>query len=155
MTEGGVGSWSHVDSSGKNNCMKRPEVVKKVFESRRKTGTTEAMSAAANTNGKKGSEKRKGSKDSEETKRKRNASVKLALANEETRKKLKDNIRLFRCVPYTLIDPNGTIYNTNVISELCAELNIPLSTVVTHADGSQIKRGKLKGWTIHKKGGSN
>lgn len=155
MTEGGIGSWSHVDSSGDSNCMKNPEIVIKVFESRRKNGTTDAMYIAAIRNGKRGAEKRRGSKDSIEVKNKRNTAVRAALSNEETRKKLKDGVRAFRCVPYTLIDPNGIIYNTTVISELCDELNIPLSTVVTCSDGRQIKRGRLKGWTIYKKGGDN
>jgi hypothetical protein len=122
---------------------------------RSKNGITDAMLSASIANAKLGSEKRKGSKDTEEVKCKRNAAVKVALSDNSVREKLKTNIRAFRCVPYTLIDVNGIIYNTDIISELCRELNIPLSTVVTHANGEQIKKGKLKGWTIHKKGGSN
>lgn len=151
MTEGGIGSWSHIDSIGHNNCMKNPATVKKVFESRRKTGLTNRMHAANIKNGLKGAETRRGKKDTYETKSLRNIAVKAALSDIKVKEKLITAIRKFRCVPYELIDPNGVKYNTDVISELCTQLNLPLSTVITCSDGRQIKRGKLKGWKIFKK----
>lgn len=157
MTEGGIGGWSHVDSSGTNNCMKRSHIVEKVKSTSLKNGSyfTDKKIKSSIENAKKGSKARTGMKDSDEVKKTRNASVKKALSNETTRQKLIESIRALRCVPYTLIDPYGIIYNTDVISQLCDELSIPLSTVTTHADGREIKRGKLKGWTIFKKGGNN
>lgn len=151
MASGGIGSWSHVNNTSNNNCMKTPEIVKKVFESRRKNGVTDKMLEANRKNGLKGAESRRGKKDNDETKLLRNAAVKEALADEKTKEKLIKAVREFRCFPYELIDPNGIVYKTNVISDLCKELDIPLSTVVTHSDGREIKRGKLKGWKIFKK----
>lgn len=155
MTQGGEGSWKHVDNFASKNCMKNPDIVKKVFEKRRSIGTTDAMKKAAILNGSLGAKARKGMKDSEEVKQRRSDSVKKALSEDETKKKHKDAIRAFRCEPYRLIDPDGKEYNTDVISELCAELDLPLSTVTTHNDGRTIKRGKLKGWTIYKKDATN
>ena len=151
MSEGGVGSWSHVDQSGDRNCMKNAETVEKVFRTRRENGLTDKMLEANRKNGIKATEARRGMKDSDETKSRRNAAVKTSLSNEKTREKLVNAIRKFRCVPYELIDPNGVKYTTSVISEFCDDLDIPLSTVVSCSDGRQIKRGKLKGWTIFKK----
>lgn len=157
MTEGGIGSWSHVNSSGSNNCMKRKEIVEKVVATTRENGSyyTPSRIKACAENAKLGSLTRKGMKDDDDVKHKRNESVKRALANPSIKSKMIEKIRQNKCVPYLLISPDGVEYYTEVVSELCEELNIPLSTVTTHADGRRIKRGKLKGWTITKKGGNN
>ena len=62
-----------------------------------------------------------------------------------------NGIRAFRCFPYVLITPDGIEYTTDVVSELCDELGIPLSTVTTNCHGRPIKKGRLKGWIIQKK----
>lgn len=156
MTEGGIGSWSHIDSRGNNNCMKNPDIVKKVIATTRANGSyhTEKKLNASRKNAVLGYNARKGMKDTVETKSKRNDSVKKVLSNPETRQKLINSIREKKCVPYELTDPTGVKYETEVISELCVELNIPLSTVTTRCDGRQIKKGVLKGWIILKKGGN-
>ena len=157
MNSGGKGSWNHVNSMhSKNNCMHDPRVVSKMVETSKKRGSyhTQKRIKASAENAKLGSLARTGSKDSDEVKEKRNRSVKNTLSNPEIRQKMIDAIREKRCIPYVLISPDGIEYFTDVVSELCRQLDLPLSTVTTCSDGRQIKRGKLKGWII-KKGGNS
>jgi hypothetical protein len=151
-TEGGLGSWSHIDSSGDNNCMKRPEVKENVRSSLYRNGTyySEKRVAAARENSKKGVIARTGSKDSKETKEKRAKSVKKAYESADVKQRHKDAVRKGKCIPYLLTEPNGIEYHVDVISEFCEKNNYPLSTITTKSNGEMIKRGKLKGWTVYK-----
>lgn len=151
-TEGGMGSWSHIDSSGDNNCMKRPEIREKVRSSlyRNKTYYSEKRVAAARQNAKRGIDARRGSQDSKEVREKRAASVKESYAKQEVMDRHKKAVRNSKCVPYLLIDPNGIEYYTEVVSEFCSENNYPLSSITTKSYGQEIKRGKLKGWKVYK-----
>lgn len=151
-TEGGMGSWSHIDSSGDNNCMKRPEIKEKVRASlyKNKSYYSEKRVAASRKNAKKGSRARKGTKDSKEVREKRSASVRESYTKQEILDRHKTAVREAKCVPYLLIDQNGVEYYTEVISEFCAENDFPLSTITTRSYGQEIKRGKLKGWKVYR-----
>lgn len=72
ITKGGTGSWSHIDSSGDKNPMKRPEVVSKVIESGKITRASnkEFYDKISAMNWSVASENKKGSKLSKETKTK-------------------------------------------------------------------------------------
>lgn len=151
MMPGGTGSWSYVNSLNLPNIMQDPEFVKAHVELKRKNNSyyTEKNLSASRKNAKLGAEARRGMKDSVEVKKKRSESVKKALADPEIYANFITGCRK-KCIPYIIIDPNGVKYETNVVSELCKELDIPISTVTTHSDGRPIKRGRLKGWTILK-----
>lgn len=149
---GGIGGWSHVDSRGDKNAMRRPEVVEKLVKKRRETGSyhTEKMIAAQKRATEASIAKRTGSKDSEETKQKRAASVKRAWETPEMREKMIASILENRNTKrHLLIDPNGVEYRPVSISKFCEEMGFCLATVTDRKNKPKtVKSGKMKGWTI-------
>lgn len=148
---GGLGGWDHIDSSGDNNPMKRKEVKQKVVATRREKGSyyTEAMKEAQRKATAASSKKRLGTKDSEETKNKRNASVKEKWQNEEFRKKVSSAMLEKRNTKrYVLLDPDGIEYKPTSIAKFCEERGFSLSPITTCETEKTIKRGKMRGWKI-------
>lgn len=146
---GGVGGWEHVDTSGGKNAMKDPEVVKRVVESKKANGSyhTEAALEAVRANAKLGAMGRKGTKDNEDTKARRNESVRKAHARPETRKRYLAAMERKRA-RFKLLSPEGKEHITENVGEWCKEHGAALSTVTTKNDGELVKRGPLKGWRI-------
>lgn len=149
MMPGGHGGFEHIDLSGDNNPMRDPEVVKRVAETKRANGSyrSEKNLSAWRNSAKLGAMARKGTKDSEETKSKRNASVKEAHQRPEVReaylKAMKEKRSHFR-----LVDPEGNEHIVDNITEWCKEHHAPLSTITTKDDGEEVRRGRLRGWKI-------
>lgn len=149
--EGGVGGWDHIDSKGEKNPMKRVEVVEKLVLNRRKNGSyyTEAMMKAQKIATQKSAEKRLGSKDSDETKKKRNESLKKFWSDEDQRKKHGENLLEKRNVKrYKLKSPHGVEYLPKSINEFCKKWGFNLSTVTKTETSTVIKKGKMKGWYV-------
>jgi hypothetical protein len=150
-TAGGRGGFSHIDSSGDNNCMKKPEVVKRVVATKRASGhyESEAHKRAQAAATKAATLARTGSKDSQETKDKRNAAVKAAHQRPEVKAKhalaMKAKRQKFR-----LIDPSGAEHTVDNLTEWCTENQMPMSTVTVKDHGEAVKRGVMKGWRIWK-----
>lgn len=150
---GGLGGWKHIDSTGDKNPMKNETVKKKVVETKRKNGSyysermknAQALATAAST------AKRLGSKDSEETKAKRNITIKEKWIDEEFKKKHRDMLLQKRHTKrYLLTDPDGIEYTPESISEFCGQRNFTLSAVTKCESTKIIKRGSMKGWKIER-----
>ena len=103
INNGGKGGWDYVNSLGKENCMKDPEIAKRVADSAGRTRqlNPEHYANISRTNLKIAQDARVGAKDSEYTKQKRSDSVKEyyktndhpskdKILTEEERKKLSD-----------------------------------------------------------------
>lgn len=146
MRLGGKGGWEHVDSSGDNNCMKRPEIVKKMVKTNRERHSYTKQSEIL----KQYRHDPTGSKHSEETKKK------ISKGNKESWAKNKDrhiySIRKCRYV-YVLRDPDGIEYNLGQgeLSEFCQRRNLNISSFSQKEAGNIIKKGRAKNWTILKK----
>lgn len=108
MKPGGYGGFYGIDTSGNNNCMKNPEIVKKNVESR-KIGDEKCpirvikRKETAKQNIQKSIEKRIGQKDSKETIEKRTESMLKTIRSREKK--------------YEIISPLGDIYYYSTISE--------------------------------------
>lgn len=148
---GGLGGWSHIDSSGDNNPMKRSEVKEKVVNTRRKNGSyyTNASKIAREKATKASVEKRLGAKDSEETKNKRNNSIKLRWSEKGFKEKAsKAMLEKRNTKRYLLLDPDGVEYKPESISAFCQDHEFALSPITTCDNEKTIKKGKMCGWYI-------
>lgn len=148
---GGIGGWENVDTSGDNNCMKDPAIVKKVKATRECRGSAYTPKAIA---GRKratarSAAKRLGTKDSDETKKKRNTAVKAAHQRPEVRAKYLKAMEKKRH-HYRLIDPAGKEHIVENVTQFCKENNFSISTICTKDNGETCKRGSMKGWSIWK-----
>lgn len=149
---GGIGGWNHIDASGDNNPMKRPEIVEKVVGARRANGSyyTEPMKFAQQKATEASALNRTGKPQSKETIEKRRDSMKERWETDEYRKKWSKMIMEKRNTKrYLLIDPNGIEYRPESISRFCNERNFPLSPVTNCNDKKIFKRGRMKGWTVN------
>jgi hypothetical protein len=150
---GGLGGWGHIDGRGDNNPMKRKEVAEKHVQKRKENGSyhTEAMKKAQEKMTKASSEKRLGSKDSEETKQKRNSSLKEKWKDETFRDNFSRAVLEKRNTKrYVLLSPEGIEYRPESISSFCKEWGFILSPITTAYDGKVIKKGKMKGWKVNR-----
>tara|TARA_R110000803_G_scaffold137802_1_gene204711 strand:+ start:3169 stop:3885 length:717 start_codon:yes stop_codon:yes gene_type:complete len=150
-TEGGRGGFSHIDNSGENNPMKDPEVVKRVISKTQEGGYWESKEhkAAQAAATKAATLARTGSKDSQEIKDKRNASLKAAYQRPEVRAK-HHAAMVAKRDKYKLIDPSGVEQIVDNLCEWCNTNKMPLSTITTKDEGQMVKRGVMKGWKIWK-----
>lgn len=151
MILGGAGGWSHVDTSGDNNCMKRPEVVEKAVNTCRanQSYSTEARRNAQRRASEAAAIKRKGIKDSADAIAKRRKSLNEFYKDPENRKKISDG-RFTNLAEYVIIDPSGRESKIKGIHRWCKEMGFPLSTATTKANKGKINNGKLKGYEIWK-----
>ena len=150
MTLGGIGSWSHIDSSGENNCMKRQDVAARVSESLKKRIQSDSnLKKTIVENAKKASiaaaKKRKGSCDSEETKQKR----------VETRIKTLRS----QAPKYKLTSPAGKVYEFSTLSEPIKTFGLNRNVLAKHINNGVINKSpnatrispsaeKTYGWSI-------
>lgn len=149
MRKGGKGGWEHVDTSGENNPMKRPEVVKKVVENCRKNGSyhTEAKLKHLRIISLKAAEKARGKKRPEH-------SIFMKEWTKEYWKENKEKIRDSLSTTFEVVSPDGLIYNTNRLQDFCAENQLTYTSLwKTSKTNKCVKKGKSKGWMckiIHK-----
>lgn len=144
---GGEGGWEHIDSSGSNNCMKRPEVVKKVVETRHARGNYHTPASEANVL--KAIESNVGRVHTEESRLKKGASLKkFHKENPDAAKAMAAKRKGWK---YVLITPDGEKLIIDKISEWCQNNQYPLSSITSKSSGGIIKRGKLKGWIVQQK----
>lgn len=130
MTLGGIGSWSHVDSTGDKNCMKRHDVALRVSKSlKKRIQNDDNLKQKLLENAKKASmvaaEKRKGSRDNEETKKKR----------------VDTRLKTLRARPpkFKITLPCGTIHLTPSLGMYANENNMSLSLFRRFLDKGKIK----------------
>ena len=149
---GGAGGWGHIDSSGENNPMRNKDVAKKVSDSlRKKYAEDEEYAKDLRKSFMKATmasaKKRKGQKDSQETKDKRANSVSSYHRSQEPK--------------FLLIDPNGNEYRYATLSECCEihDLNrnllkkwIDTGLITQHPNASRISETAKNtyGWSIQK-----
>jgi len=149
MSAGGRGSWSHIDSTGENNCMKDPETVRKVVANKHKNGSyhTDAFIESSMSNLEKAMSSWTGSKHTEETK---------AIMGEKSKKHYAENreyiVAKAREVrhSYTLVSPEEDIIELGPgeLNEFCKTMGFAVSVFSTKPDGYIVKRGKAKGWRL-------
>lgn len=150
---GGLGGWDHIDASGDKNPMKKESVKEKVVATKRKNGSyyTDAMKRAQKAATLASTAKRIGSKDTEETKEKRKASIKNKWKDEKFKQNHKKMILQKRNTKrYLLIDPSGIEYKPESISNFCEEHNFTLSVITQCESTKIIKRGAMKGWKVER-----
>lgn len=151
--DGGLGGWDHVDHSGDKNPMKRKEVKQKVVETKRRRGSyyTDGMKKAQREATLASTSKRIGSKDSEETKRKRNETLRDKWSKDEFRQRHKEALMKKRNTKrYLLISPEGERYEPESIADFCYDRGFTLSSVTQCETVKTVKRGAMKGWTIER-----
>ena len=93
MTEGGFGSWSHIDSKGNNNPMKRREIVEKVVKTRRKNNsyrTEKCFLSHLKNMTRISAENNRGKKHSKEWKENQSKGLKRHFSNEDNLQKLRN-----------------------------------------------------------------
>lgn len=146
LTAGGEGGWSHVDLTGDNNPMKDPAVVNKVITSAKKTRekNKEFYDQVSTNNLKPTWEANRGKKRPEHAELMK---AKSAFNDPEVRAA---NLakRKAKAKRYTIQSPCGIIYKSKTAMEMHNEIGIPCSTLTTKAEGTKLKRGAFKNWTI-------
>ena len=146
LMPGGEGGWSHVDSSGDNNCMKNPEIARKVATSSKKTkrANKEYYDKISIDNLRKTWYNNKGKKRPEHSKMMKEKS---SFLNEEVREKalLKRKKNASRL---TLTSPDGITYGPCTASELNSLTGMPFANMCK--GNTKLKRGKYKDWEIQK-----
>lgn len=152
MTAGGVGSWSHVDSTGENNCMKRKDIVEKVRNTKIKNNSyrTESAKEAQIRNLQKAVDSWSGSNHTQESREAISTSNKMAW--ERDRERLLSSIRMSK-PKYTLMSPDGDIVELErgMLNEWCTSMGFPVSAFSTKPENKPIKKGRAKGWKIVKR----
>jgi hypothetical protein len=145
LTTGGRGSWSHIDSSGDNNIMRKSkEVRKKVSESGKRTRNStehkERLAAISRKNVMKAVALQTGKKRLEFAKI---IGPLLSAAWKIDKEKRRDELSSW----FKLISPIGETFVTNRLGEFCAEHNLPHVTIWTSYTSDRIiSKGKAKGW---------
>lgn len=143
MNSGGKGGWDYVNSLNLPNSMKDPEVVQRNLESRRSNGNwfTESKRQASLANLSKAVEYNTGRKRPEHS-----ALMKEKSSLNEMWKD-KDGMRDKLSSEFTVVDPEGNVYNTNRLQEFCEDRNLTYVSVWnTSRTGKPVKKGKAKGW---------
>lgn len=145
LTLGGKGGWSHIDSSGDNNPMRRSaETRKKVSEGIKKTRNSnkEYYDAISIANFKKASILNTGKKRPEHTEFMK-SHMKKQWENEEYKEKLKDKLS----DTYELTSPLGEKFITNRLTDFCKQYNLTFTTLWVNSETGRIPiKGKSKGW---------
>jgi hypothetical protein len=147
LRKGGKGGWDHVDSSGENNCMKNPNVIKKLVETCRKNNSyhTKTKINASLRNLKKAVEYNTGRKRPEHS---------LLMMNimkdkwKNNREKMRDGLSSY----FIVTSPDNIKYETNRLSDFCIEHNLTYVALWnTSRTGRKVKKGKSKNWRCIKK----
>ena len=151
MTNGGKGGWSHIDSKGDNNPMRRSaETRAKVSASSKLTRNDPEKKAfydnISRENFKKATEHNTGQK-------RPNHSIIMKQKGQlktqwiEHREEMRDRLSSY----FELTSPDNVVYTTNRLMDFCKEHNIPYNTVWnTSNTGKPSNRGKAKGWLCKK-----
>jgi hypothetical protein len=145
LTRGGNGGWSHVDTSGDNNPMRRSaETRKKVSESHKITRASnkEYYDSISIANFKIASEQNKGKKRPDHAEFMK-THMKKQWENNEYREKIKDKMS----ATYELTSPKGEIFITNRLTDFCEQYKLPHSTLWINSETGRISvKGRAKGW---------
>lgn len=144
MHKGGRGGWDHIDIRGKNNPMHRPEVAKKVSDAQKIIRKdNERLANISRENAKNGGLKTKGRKRPEHSEFMKDFAIKQ-WKDESFRKKISE----VKSNKFTLISPDGIIYENIFLSEYCERFNLPFTTLWNSAqqNGKKITKGKAKNW---------
>lgn len=147
LTPGGKGGFDHIDNTGDNNPMRNPEVAARMVASARAKGSyyTESKREASMRNLQKAVEVNTGTPRSESFKKKVSASTQKYWA--ENREQIRDRMSSW----FELKSPDGEVYKTNRLEDLCKSLGLPYVTIwVASEKGRPPNRGKAKGWTCRK-----
>ena len=145
MTLGGKGGFAHIDTRGDNNVMrKNPQAKEKVRHAlkniRKNKQVKERLDEISRTNIKKAIEHNTGKKRPEHADFMTEWSKTYWAANKE---KMRDSLSS----TFELISPNGEIYVTNRLFDLCESLGLPKTSVwKTSTTGTPPTKGKAKGW---------
>ena len=146
LTIGGKGVFSHIDSAGEKNCMKKPEIVKRVVEKRRENGSyhtpktiesrkrATSASAIANT-GKK--------------RPKHSEFMKIWAKNDwvENKEKYRDQ----RSSTFKITSPSGETFISNRLEDFCKNLNLGYTSLWNSSNKKKaVTKGKSKGWICEK-----
>lgn len=143
---GGKGGWDHIDISGDKNPMKQPEVVERMKSTSNKRGSykTKRKLSASLSNLEKAIASNIGRKRPEHSKLMKNKTKKLWAENKD---KMRDSLSSW----FTLTSPEGEVYETNRLEELCKSLGLPYNTVwKSSKTNTPPKRGNAKGWLCQK-----
>lgn len=143
MRRGGKGGFDHIDNSGDKNCMKNPDVVRKVIKTSRKRGsyTTENRKQHQKIITKKAAEKAKGKKRPEHSQFMSNWSKKHWNENKEL---MRDRLSS----TFEITSPKGLVYTTNRLQNFCEEYDLTYTSIWKSSEtGKTIKKGKAKGWS--------
>ena len=145
LTRGGNGGWSHIDSAGDNNPMRRSaETRKKVSESYKITRASnkDYYDSISIANFKIASEQNKGKKRPDHAEYMK-SHMKKQWEDIEYKEKLKDKLS----DTYELTSPEGEIFITNRLTNFCEQYNLVFTTLWTNSETGRIPvKGKNKGW---------
>ena len=142
MRRGGKGGFDHIDNSGVKNCMKTPEIVKKVIETSRKNGSycSEKRKNHQKIITKIAAQKAKGKKRPDHS----------SFMTDWSKKYWKDNKEIMRdrlSSNFELLSPDGIVYITNRLEEFCKTHDLTYTSIWKSSKTCKpVKKGKAKGW---------
>lgn len=142
LMEGGKGGFDHIDNFGDNNPMRNPQVVKKMINTSNAKGSyhTNKKVKSYLSNIKKATKSNIGKKRPDHSTFMKTHAKKMW---DENKDKMRDS--LSSC--FTVVSPNGIIYNTNRLQDFCIKNDLPYTTLwKTSVTGKTPNRGKAKGW---------
>jgi hypothetical protein len=146
---GGTGSWKHVNDSGMhkgaNNCMHNEEVKTKVINKMKvtKASNKEKYYKIAKNAWIISANKTRGKKRSDHSK-----AMKLKMKEVWQRNGMREKIRDSISGMFEIYKPNGEIFITNRLCDVCKEYNLPFVSMWNSAKDNcrVLTKGRAKGW---------
>lgn len=151
MTKGGKGGFSHIDSSGDNNIMRKSKEAREkvsiaIKKIRNDPSRKEQLDSISKKNLEKAVLKNTGKKRPEHSSlMKQKGQLKEKWAND------KENMRDKLSSYFEVLSPDNMKYITNRLADFCKEHNLSYSTLWTTSKTNRTpKKGRSKGWICKK-----